>query len=120
MRADRGPAARVQLISLGAPRRVRPGHDALVATLRPWERRLQRETLVISAMRGAAAALSVPVFSRTALMRAWEAAGTPPEDMLHADGLHHNDRGYACVAQALASSILRGLRAAAPVMAAGR
>jgi hypothetical protein len=63
----------------------------------------------------------VPVFSRTRLMRAWEAAGTSPLDMLHADGLHHNDRGYACVAQALAQSILGGLRgAAAPVMAAGR
>jgi lysophospholipase L1-like esterase len=40
--------------------------------------------------------------------------------MLHADGLHHNDRGYACVAEALAASILRGLRATGPMVAAGR
>ncbi len=76
--------------------------------------------LIAAAMRGVAAARSVPVFSRSELMRAWDAAGTPPADMLHADGLHHNDRGYACVAEALASAILRGLRAAAPVVAAGR
>jgi lysophospholipase L1-like esterase len=75
---------------------------------------------IVAAMREVAAARSVPVFSRSDLMRSWEAAGTPPADMLHADGLHHNDRGYACVAEALARSILRGLRAGAPVMAAGR
>ncbi len=45
----------------------------------------------------------------------WPARARPAPD-----GLHHNDRGYACVAEALASSILRGLRAAAPVVAAGR
>ena len=39
--------------------------------------------------------------------------------MLHADGLHHNDRGYACVAEALAEAILGGLRSTAP-MVAGR
>jgi acyl-CoA thioesterase I len=72
-----------------------------------------------AALREVAAARSVPVFSRAGLMRAWQAAGTAPLDMLHADGLHHNDRGYACLAEALAASILEGLRAAAP-MVAGR
>lgn len=75
---------------------------------------------IAAALREAAAALSVPIFSRTGLMRSWEAAGTPPAELLHADGLHHNDRGYACVAEALAQSILRGLREAAPVIAARR
>jgi lysophospholipase L1-like esterase len=76
--------------------------------------------LLAAALRDVAAARSVPVFSRSELMRAWEAAGTSPMDMLHADGLHHNDRGYACLAEALAASLLGGLRAAPPVMAAGR
>ena len=73
-----------------------------------------------AALRDVAAARSVPVFSRAELMRAWEAAGTSPMDMLHADGLHHNDRGYACLAEALAASIVGGLRAPAPVVATGR
>ena len=85
-----------------------------VVLSRPLHRRIAAE------LRGVAAARSAPVFSRVELMRAWEAAGTPPREMLHSDGLHHNDRGYACVAEALASAILRGLRGAAPVMAAGR
>jgi lysophospholipase L1-like esterase len=75
---------------------------------------------IAAALRDTAAARSVPVFSRTELMRSWGASGTPPADMLHADGLHHNDRGYACVAEALAASILRGLRATGPMVAAGR
>lgn len=84
----------------------------LARPLYPW---------IAAAMRDEATSHAVPVFSRTRLMRAWEAAGTSPLDMLHKDGLHHNDRGYACVAHALAASILGGLRdAAAPVMAAGR
>ncbi|MBD0271592.1 MAG: SGNH/GDSL hydrolase family protein [Acetobacteraceae bacterium] len=72
---------------------------------------------IAAALREAAAALSVPIFSRTGLMRLWEAAGTPPGELLHPDGLHHNDRGYACIAEALAATILRGLGGTNPVMA---
>ena len=71
-----------------------------------------------AAMREVAAANSVPIFSRAELMRAWEAAGVAPLHMLHADGLHHNNRGYACLAEALAGSILRGLGAAPARVAA--
>jgi lysophospholipase L1-like esterase len=85
-----------------------------VVLSRPLHRR------IVAELRGVAAERSAPVFSRAELMRAWEAAGTPPREMLQSDGLHHNDRGYACVAEALASAILRGLRGAAPVMASGR
>lgn len=54
----------------------------------------------------------VPLFARSRLMRGWQAAGLPPADVLAADGLHHNDRGYACLAEALAASLIRaaGLR----------
>jgi len=58
-----------------------------------------------------------PLFSRAALMRAWSAAGTPPAEMIAPDELHHNDRGYACLAEALARSILA---AAGPPLVAGR
>ena len=75
---------------------------------------------IAARLREAATAASVPVFSRTALMRAWEADGVPPLDMLGPDGLHHNDRGYACLAEALAGAILDGLQAAAPVTASKR
>ena len=31
-------------------------------------------------------------------MDGWAAAGVPPASLLIQDGLHHNDRGYACLA----------------------
>jgi lysophospholipase L1-like esterase len=65
-----------------------------------------------------AAAERVPLFSRTALMREWEAAGAPPAEFLVEDGLHHNDRGYDCLAAAIAGSAVASLHA--PAMVARR
>jgi acyl-CoA thioesterase I len=58
----------------------------------------------------AAALPGVELFSRRRLMEAWAAAGTPSAAMLTGDRLHHNDRGYACLAAALAESLLANLR----------
>ncbi|HYZ31220.1 MAG TPA: SGNH/GDSL hydrolase family protein [Crenalkalicoccus sp.] len=60
----------------------------------------------------------VPLFSRAVLMRRWAAAGTPFAALLGPDGLHHNDRGYDCLARALARAILAGLHR--PALMAGR
>jgi acyl-CoA thioesterase I len=49
------------------------------------------------------------LFSRGALMDAWEHGGAPPAEFISADGLHHNDRGYYCVGRALADSIVAGI-----------
>jgi acyl-CoA thioesterase-1 len=51
----------------------------------------------------------VGLFSRDALMRAWVNSGAKPEALLAPDGLHMNDRGYACLARALAQSIYRAV-----------
>jgi lysophospholipase L1-like esterase len=48
----------------------------------------------------------VPLFSRARLMRAWFERGLAPAEVLAPDGLHHNDRGYACLAEALSESLL--------------
>lgn len=64
-------------------------------------------------MAGLAADQQLPIFSRAALMRGWEAAGAPPAEFLVEDGLHHNDRGYDCVAAALARSLVASLHALA-------
>ncbi|MCF3946088.1 MULTISPECIES: SGNH/GDSL hydrolase family protein [Acidiphilium] len=50
------------------------------------------------------------LFSRDALMRAWQASGARLDDFLASDGLHMNDRGYACTAAALARSITDAVR----------
>jgi lysophospholipase L1-like esterase len=40
----------------------------------------------------------------------WAAAGAPYEDFIAADGFHMNNRGYACLAQAMASVIAAALQ----------
>jgi lysophospholipase L1-like esterase len=57
-----------------------------------------------------AKATGTGLFSRADLMAAWSEAGTAAPAFIAADGLHHNDRGYVCVADALADAILHGLR----------
>ncbi len=51
----------------------------------------------------------VSLFSRGALMDGWTAAGVPADALLISDGLHHNDRGYACVAEVLADALMAGM-----------
>lgn len=53
-----------------------------------------------------AARFRISLFSRTALMHEWAETGKDVR-MIGADGLHHTDRGYACLAAALANSIVR-------------
>jgi lysophospholipase L1-like esterase len=57
------------------------------------------------------------LFSRRALMRGWHRDGATLADYIARDRLHHNDRGYLCVAEALAHRILAGLVPGTPVTA---
>lgn len=50
------------------------------------------------------------LFDRGALMDQWQLSGHPYRQFISDDGVHHNDLGYRCVAQALASAIIKGLR----------
>jgi lysophospholipase L1-like esterase len=59
-------------------------------------------------MAHAADAGDAQLFSRAHLMKAWFAAGEPMKAVIGPDGLHHTDRGYACVAKALADAIVTG------------
>jgi acyl-CoA thioesterase-1 len=49
------------------------------------------------------------MFSRGALMDQWQAEGYPYASFIAADRLHHNDRGYRCIADAVADAITKGL-----------
>ncbi|HXT79041.1 MAG TPA: SGNH/GDSL hydrolase family protein [Acetobacteraceae bacterium] len=57
------------------------------------------------------------LFSRGRLMDSWQAHGAPAAQFIADDGLHHNDRGYFCVASALATQIVAALRAPVTVSA---
>jgi lysophospholipase L1-like esterase len=64
-----------------------------------------------------AAETKASLFSRRSLMLAWANAGAPAALFIAADGMHHNDRGYHCVAQSLARAILDGLHSRLPLTA---
>jgi acyl-CoA thioesterase I len=48
----------------------------------------------------------VSLFSRTRLMREWRAVEPAVDNMIGPDGLHHTDRGYACLAGALGQAMI--------------
>ena len=64
--------------------------------------------IIEQALADVGAATDVPVFSRGALMDAWKQMGMGYDRFLANDGVHMNDRGYRCVAEALAKSLSRG------------
>lgn len=66
----------------------------------PLAARIDRAMEMLSAETG------VPLFARSRLMRTWRAEGVAPGDVLAPDQLHHNDRGYACLAEALAKALV--------------
>ena len=61
-------------------------------------------------LRQIAADTGVNLFSRGTLMDHWAAAGAPYDDFIAVDGFHMNNRGYACLAQAMAQVITTALR----------
>lgn len=83
----------------------------------PQIQRHFRRLAIEGALSAQARAQGVGLFSRGALMDMWAEAGHPNTEFLAADGLHHNDRGYACVAEALAGVILSDV---APRVSAAR
>lgn len=103
------PAEEFQAALAGGIARVQAaGADVLLMDSQRAPRILQSPGFerLDAAIGGLAEASSAELFSRAALMQAWEAAGTPSAEMISPDDLHHNDRGYACVAEALARSIM--------------
>jgi lysophospholipase L1-like esterase len=60
----------------------------------------------------------VSFFSRGRMMDEWAEAGAPYLDFVASDGLHHNDLGYRCFADALARSIAHAVLGRPAVAAA--
>jgi len=56
-----------------------------------------------------AAATGVSLFPRSLLMEEWGAEGAPVVEFVATDGLHHNDHGYACVADTMAEEVVAAL-----------
>ncbi len=70
------------------------------------------------ALRALAGEWHLALFPRGRVMAAWSAAGVPGAELLSPDGLHHNDRGYACLAEAVAAALIEA--SGARTVVAGR
>lgn len=66
---------------------------------------------IAHALAEVAAETDAGLFSRDELMSTWERDGHAASLFLAPDKLHHNDHGYRCIAQALATSLVGGLSA---------
>jgi acyl-CoA thioesterase-1 len=64
-----------------------------------------------------AKATGAGLFSRAVLMDEWAKAGSPVSDFVAPDHLHHNDRGYTCVARAVAASVAASVHRQEPLSA---
>ena len=107
------PAVFRRLVTTGVTRLHRAGVDVVLMdnqrapalTEKPEYRIIDR------ALAEVATATNASLFSRGALMEAWQNAGQPYATFISPDSLHHNDLGYRCIAEGLAGSILEGLTA---------
>lgn len=105
-----------QRVTEGVRKLQAAGADVILMDNQQSPRLLARldEPVFDQALADVAHETGVSLFSRHALMQAWSEAGVPPSEFIASDGLHHNDRGYYCVATALAREIIQGLSANRP------
>jgi acyl-CoA thioesterase I len=114
------PAAFRAMVSSGVRRLQAAGADVVLMDNQQSPALLAKadEPVFDQTLAQVAAETDTPLFSRRALMRAWHRDGASLADFIASDGLHHNDRGYFCVAGALAKVILAGVAPSRPVTAA--
>lgn len=106
------PEAFRRLVRTGVERLSRAGIDVVLMDNQRAPRILATtEDMVLDRTLAAVARQSgANLFSRDRLMAGWESAGVAPAAFIADDGLHHNDRGYLCVARSLAREIVAALR----------
>ncbi|MCU0886542.1 MAG: GDSL-type esterase/lipase family protein [Rubritepida sp.] len=105
---DADPGAFLALMREGIRRLRAAGAEVVLMDNQRAPRIEQRPLAGVfdAAMRALAESERVPLFARSRLMRAWAAEGLPAPAVLAPDELHHNDRGYACLAEALSAALL--------------
>jgi lysophospholipase L1-like esterase len=105
------PAVFHDLVTAGVRRIQAAGADVILMDNQQSPRLLAvpEEPAIDATLKQVADETGSVLFSRRALMHAWLHEGAPYTDFLANDGMHHNDRGYACVARSLARVMVGGL-----------
>jgi acyl-CoA thioesterase I len=105
------PATFKRLVSAGVGRLHEAGIDVVLMDNQRSPRILAApdHVMIDQALADVAVATNASLFSRSALFDAWRNQGIPYRAFISPDGLHQNDLGYRCVAEALAHSIIDGI-----------
>ena len=113
------PAAFRRMVTEGVRRLQAAGADVILMDSQHSPRILAsaEHAAMDESLAAAAQDTGANLFSRGELMDAWAQEGAPEAEFIAADGLHHNDRGYFCIAHALAADLVAGLHGALPVSA---
>ena len=113
------PAIFRDLVAAGVRKLQAAGADVILMDNQQSPRLQSKanEPLFDQSLAQVAAENGAALFSRHTLMQAWSNDGTPLAEFLAADNLHHNDRGYLCVARSLGQAILAGLAPRVPLTA---
>ncbi|MGI4976996.1 MAG: SGNH/GDSL hydrolase family protein [Janthinobacterium lividum] len=113
---DTDPAVFRRLVTAGLAKLRAAGADVVLMDNQRTPRMVAapENNRIDQALAGVAAENGVPLFARSALMDAWGHDGHAMAEFTASDGLHMNDSGYRCVAQALAESITLGLDEKSP------
>jgi acyl-CoA thioesterase-1 len=113
------PAIFREMVATGVRRLQAAGADVILMDNQQAPRLLEKpdEPLFDQSLAQVATETGASLFSRRTLMQGWRREGAPISEFIAADGLHHNDHGYLCVAEALSRSILAGLTPSRPLTA---
>jgi lysophospholipase L1-like esterase len=113
------PAVFRATVAAGVKRMQAAGADVILMDNQQSPALLARasEPMFDQSLAQVAAETGASLFSRRTLMRAWDREGARLAQFIAADGLHHNDHGYSCVARALAQAIEAALAPGQPVTA---
>ena len=95
------------LVTAGVTRLADSGADIILMDNQraPQILRASARIAIEAALADVARATGVSLFSRGAVMDTWRDRGFGYELFVGPDGLHHNDRGYRCIAEALSRAI---------------
>jgi len=109
---DEAPTLFKQLVVEGITKLKAAGADVILMDNQRSPRILAapEHGVMDATLREIATETGVNLFSRGTLMDHWAAAGAPYDDFIAVDGFHMNNRGYACLARAMAEVITAALK----------
>lgn len=105
------PSVFSKLVTAGIGRLHKAGIDVVLMDNQrsPRIMAVPEHAIIDATLAKIAEATETSLFSRGALMDAWAKAGAPYADFVSPDRLHHNDRGYRCLGEAVAQAIVNAV-----------